>query len=87
MPNFTGIWTSRQQMQAVAAGTWPSAPGAPTIGTAASLNTAASVEFTPPSNLGIPAVITSYTATSSPGGFTGTGSSSPVTVSGILSTT
>lgn len=26
MPNYSGIWTSRQQMQAQAAGTWPSPP-------------------------------------------------------------
>jgi hypothetical protein len=26
MPNYSGIWTSRQQMQAIAAGTWPSPP-------------------------------------------------------------
>ena len=26
MPNYTGIWTLRQQMQANAAGTWPSPP-------------------------------------------------------------
>lgn len=57
-------------------------PGAPTIGTAYPLNAAASVNFTPPaSNGGTP--ITSYTATSSPGGFTGTGASSPVRVAGL----
>jgi len=30
MPNYSGIWTSRQQLQAVAAGTWTGFPEAPT---------------------------------------------------------
>ena len=68
-------------------------PGAPTIGTATNAGTgraynngAASVTFTPPAvNTGPP--IISYTVTSSPGGFTGTGASSPVTVTGLLSNT
>ena len=51
-------------------------PGAPTIGTATNGNCSASVTFTPPaSNGGAP--ITSYTATSNPGGITGTCASSP----------
>lgn len=57
-------------------------PGAPTIGTAYPLNAAASVNFTPPASTG-GTPITSYTATSSPGGFTGTGASSPVLVAGL----
>lgn len=57
-------------------------PGAPTIGTAVAGNASASVTFTPPAAGTAPAV-TSYTATSSPGGFTGTGAASPVTVSGL----
>ncbi len=57
-------------------------PGAPTIGTAFPLNAAASVNFTPPASNG-GAVITSYTATSSPGGITGTSASSPIRVSGL----
>lgn len=57
-------------------------PGAPTIGTAIPGNTNASVSFTAPlSNGGAP--ITLYTATSTPGTFTGTGATSPVTVSGL----
>lgn len=83
MPNFSGIWTSRQQMQAIAASLWPALPGAPTIGTATAGNATASVTFTAPANLGIPAIITGYTVTSSPGGITGTGTSSPITVSGL----
>lgn len=57
-------------------------PGAPVIGTAYPLNAAASVNFTPPASTG-GTPITSYTATSSPGGFTGTGTSSPVRVAGL----
>lgn len=62
-------------------------PGAPTIGTAArSASQACTVTFTPPANNGGSA-ITGYTATSSPGGITGTGSSSPITVSGLTNGT
>lgn len=57
-------------------------PGAPVIGTAVPGNTTASVAFSAPSNNG-GATITNYTATSDPGGLTGTGASSPVTVTGL----
>jgi hypothetical protein len=57
-------------------------PGAPTIGTAFPLNAAASVNFMPPASNG-GAVISTYTATSSPGGITGTSASSPIRVSGL----
>lgn len=57
-------------------------PDAPTIGTATGGNASASVTFTAPSNVGGSA-ITSYTVVSTPSGFTGTGASSPVTVSGL----
>ncbi|WP_183095894.1 fibronectin type III domain-containing protein, partial [Nocardioides stalactiti] len=57
-------------------------PGAPTIGTATAGHQRATVAFTaPPSNGG--ALITLYTATSSPGGLTGTCASSPCTVAGL----
>lgn len=66
-------------------------PNAPTIGTATDVGTsrnfnngAAVVTFTP-SAIGFEA--TSYTVTSSPGGFTATGSSSPLTVTGLQSST
>lgn len=62
------------------------APGAPTIGTAVKGNADASVPFTAPADNG-GATITGYTATSSPGGFTGTGASSPITVSGLTNGT
>ncbi|WP_313495446.1 fibronectin type III domain-containing protein [Pseudoxanthomonas mexicana] len=58
------------------------APGAPTIGTATPLKAAASVSFTPPANNGGIA-ITHYTVTSSPGGITASGPSSPVYIPGL----
>ena len=60
-------------------------PDAPTIGTAVSGNAQATVSFTAPSSNG-GSVITSYTATSNPGGITGTLSqagSGDITVSGL----
>lgn len=62
-------------------------PGAPTIGTATALTyQTASVTFTAPASDG-GSPITSYTVTSSPGSYTGTGASSPITVSGLSATT
>lgn len=58
------------------------APGAPTVGTATRGNASASVAFTAPASNG-GSMITGYTVTSSPGGLTGTGSSSPITISGL----
>ncbi len=57
-------------------------PDAPTIGTATAGDASASVTFTAPANVGGGA-ITGYTVTSSPSGITGTGSASPITVSGL----
>lgn len=57
-------------------------PDAPTIGAVTPGNGQCSVAFTPPGNDG-GATITGYTATSTPGSFTGTGSSSPITVTGL----
>jgi large repetitive protein len=54
---------------------------APTIGSATAGDANASVTFTAPSFSKLP--ITSYTVTASPGGATGTGASSPITVSGL----
>jgi hypothetical protein len=86
MPNFSGIWTVTQQMQATGQSIWPVRPGTPTIGTATVANpTSASVTFTAGST-GYPTTVT-FTATSSPGGITGTGSSSPVTVTGLTTGT
>ena len=68
----------------------PTVPGAPTIGTATATSaTTATVTFTAPVNNG-GATITSYTATSSPGGVTGTLSqagSGTITVAGLNGST
>jgi hypothetical protein len=61
-------------------------PGAPTIGTATGGDAQASVTFTPPASDGGSA-ITSYTVTSTPGSFTGTGASSPIVVEGLTNGT
>jgi len=70
---------------ASAAVTPATVPGAPTGASAAIGNTQATVSFTAPANNG--SAITGYTVTSSPGGFTGAGASSPVTVTGLTNGT
>lgn len=88
MPNFNGLWTSRQQMQARGGNVWPSVPGAPTSPVATAGNASASVAFVAPADTGYPAgAIIGYRVTSSPGGFTGTGATSPVTVTGLTNGT
>lgn len=88
MPNLSGMWTSRQQLQALGVGVWPTVPGAPTIGTATNFGaTSISVAFTAPANAGYPAVITGYIVTSNPGGITATGTSSPILVTGLTTGT
>jgi hypothetical protein len=57
-------------------------PDAPTIGTATVGVSSVSVTFTAPSNVGGSA-ITGYTVFSTPSNITGTGTSSPITVSGL----
>ncbi|CAN2235785.1 Fibronectin type III [Candidatus Planktophila vernalis] len=65
----------------------PTAPDAPTIGAATSTGqTTATVAFTAPANTG-GAAITTYTVTASPGSITATGSSSPITVTGLTAGT
>ena len=64
----------------------PSAPGAPTIGSAVAGSAQAIISFTPPaSNGGSP--ITSYTATCNPGAVSATGAASPITVAGLANGT
>lgn len=58
------------------------APGKPTGATATAGPEQATVSFSPPADTG-GAPITSYTVTSSPGGKTGTGTASPIVVSGL----
>ena len=88
MPNFSGIWTVTQQMQAKGASTWPAVPGAPTIGTAtAGSSFCASVTFCAPACTGYPAGVTGYRVISTPGCFSNTGASSPIVVSGLTNGT
>lgn len=88
MPNYSGVWTLSQQFQGRGQGLWPATPGAPTIGTAVGTGIGiASIAFTAPACTGVPAGITGYIARSTPGCFTATGSSSPITISGLSSTT
>lgn len=61
-------------------------PGAPTSPVATAGNAQASVAFTAPVSNGGSA-ITSYTVTSTPGGFTATGASSPLLVTGLTNGT
>jgi hypothetical protein len=63
----------------------PPIPDAPTIGTATAGVEDASVTFTAVDPDGFP--ITSYTVTSSPGGITATGASSPIVVTGLTTGT
>lgn len=65
-----------------ALGVGTTVPGAPTIGTAVLGNTKATFAFTAPANNG-GAAITSYTVTTTPGGFTASGSTSPLIVTGL----
>lgn len=60
-------------------------PQAPTIGTATRGNASASVTFTANGNGG--SAITGFTATSTPGGFTTSGASSPLNVTGLANGT
>ena len=62
------------------------APGAPTIGTAAAGAGNATVSFTPPASNGGSA-ITGYRVTANPGGITATGTTSPITVTGLTAGT
>jgi hypothetical protein len=61
-------------------------PGAPTIGVATAGNAQATVIFAAPASDG-GSPITGYTATSSPGGLTGTGTANPIIVLGLTNGT
>lgn len=59
-------------------------PGAPVVGVATAGDTQATVTFTAPASSGGAAIIAGgYTVTASPGGASATGSSSPLTVTGL----
>ncbi len=62
------------------------APGAPTGVSAVAGDAQAAVSFTAPASTG-GAVISGYTVTSNPGGFTATGAGSPLTVTGLTNGT
>jgi hypothetical protein len=83
MPSYSGVWNLPAQMQAKASLQWPQSPGAPTNVSATAGDAQATVTFTQPTFTGIPAGVTGYLATSTPGGFTASGSSSPLTVTGL----
>jgi hypothetical protein len=63
----------------------PSAPAAPTIGTATAADSGAVISFAPAP--GTWPAATSYTVTSNPGGVTATGPASPITVTGLTNGT
>ena len=66
--------------------TWVAGSGAPTISNAVGGDTEATVTFTAPASTGGTA-IAGYTVTSSPGGITATGVSSPITIQGLTNGT
>jgi hypothetical protein len=83
-----GIWLKQRQMQAVQESLWPRAPGvpgAPTNVQASGGNAQATITFTAPDNGGL--TITSYTVVASPGGNSASGSSSPITITGLTNGT
>ena len=77
-----GIFTGTEVAQFKQAGNWLGPPSAPASVSATPGDTQVIVAFTAPTSTGGFA-ITSYTVTSSPGNFTATGSSSPLTVTGL----
>jgi len=77
------VWTGSAWISLIANG---AVPLAPTIGTATVSGLTASVPFTGPTDFG-DAAISSYTATSNPGGITGSNASSPISVSGLTANT
>ena len=87
MPNRQGVWSLSTVLQAIGDQNWIMPPGAPTGVSATAGNTQATVSFTAPSFTGIPAGITNFKATSNPEGLTATGSSSPLTVTGLTNGT
>ena len=78
-----GIWTLDQAQNYTKQGIWPRSPGAPTIGTVTISGVTASVPFTAPADTGSTA-ITTYVATSSPGGITASSATSPISVPGLV---
>jgi hypothetical protein len=77
------VWTGSAWISLIANG---AVPLPPTIGTVTVSGLTASVPFTGPTDFGDSA-ITSYTATSNPGGITASNASSPISVSGLTANT
>lgn len=83
-----GAWGLNSQLQQKQGGIWAKGQviaAAPTSLSALGLAASAKVSFTPPSDNGGSSV--TYTAISSPGGVTATGSASPITVTGLTNGT
>lgn len=76
-----GVWNLVDVTQNKPTCTWPTLPEVPTIGTASLCGSNISIAFTPGSLFGAP--LTNYTATTTPGCITQTGSGSPIVVSGL----
>lgn len=80
------VGTSPASTASNTATTW-SVPGAPTVGTATATGpTTATLAFTPPGNIGGTA-ITSYNVVSTPPGGTGSGLTSPISITGLTTAT
>jgi uncharacterized protein (TIGR02145 family) len=84
--NASGTGPASSASNSVTPSPTSTVPGAPTIGTATAGNAQATITFTAPGSNG-GSIITGYTLTSSPGGFTATGSASPITVTGLTNGT
>ena len=85
----SGIWPVKKQKRAKQGSNWPSlilVPGAPTSASATGGNAQAAVSFTAPADNG-GGTISGYRVTASPGGLTATGSSSPITITGLTNGT
>ena len=87
MPSYSGVWSLPAQLQAYASQNWPQGPGAPTSVSATAGDSQATITFVAPTFTGVPPGITGYRAISDPGGFTATGASSPLTVTGLTNGT
>jgi hypothetical protein len=83
----SGIWSLTSAQNAEGGDNWPAlTPGAPTSVSASPGNAEATVTFTAPvADGGSP--ITGYRVTSTPGSITATGSSSPITITGLTNGT
>jgi len=84
-----GAWGLNNQLQQKQSGLWAKGvgvPSTPTIGTATGGDSQATVVFTASSDTG-GGVITTYTATSTPGNIVGTASTSPIIVTGLTNGT